>query len=223
MICGGPGTRLDPITKDLSKSLVPVKGKPILFYIIEYWRQFADEFIFIVNYRKEAIVDYVRSLGIKDEFIEESGEPKGIALALSQAEGQVGEKFILVLGDCLCRGDFIFPDRFDVGVGVWATDDPDNIRQSYSVELKGEQISKVVEKPTVLPNDLCGLGFYFFSRKIFEAIRRTRPSGPKQQIELTNAIQSLIDSGVPVSPIFLEGEYLNLTYPEDIKKAEMIL
>jgi glucose-1-phosphate thymidylyltransferase len=223
ILCGGPGTRLNPITKDLPKSLVPVKGKPILHYIINYWRTFTKEFIFILNYRKDDIIKFVKTLPIEAEFLLESGEPQGIANALKYAKDKAGEHFILVLGDCLCTGDFHLEPEMENGVGVWATDNDEDIKRSYSIELQGNAIAKVIEKPPVLVNRLCGLGFYFFSRAIFAAIDRTKASSQTGRVELTDAIQTLIDSGQPVYPAYLEGQYLNLTYPEDIRRAENIL
>ncbi|MFH1576683.1 MAG: sugar phosphate nucleotidyltransferase [Candidatus Margulisiibacteriota bacterium] len=223
ILCGGPGTRLNPVTKDLPKSLVPVNGRPILYYIIEYWRRFTDDFVFVVNYKKEDIIKYVVGLPINAEFIKESSQPKGIANALTLAENSVGDHFTLVLGDCLCQGEFVFPEVFESGVGVWETDIPESIKQSYSIEIKNDKVTRVVEKPREIPNNLCGLGFYFFSKQIFNAIRQTPPSPLKGRVELTDAIQKLIDAGEVVSPVRLKGQYLNLTYPEDIKRAEQML
>lgn len=223
VICGGPGTRLNPITMDMPKSLIPVKGKPILYYIVDFWRAYTNDFVFILNYKKEDIMKFVRTLPIRAEFIEETGEPKGIASALTYAKKMAGEDFILVLGDCICKGEFVFPADMRQGVGVWQTDNPDDIKQSYSVEIKDNKIIRVVEKPSVLSNNLCGLGFYFFNQKIFDAICRTRPSLIKKRVELTDSIQTMIENGEEIYPVFLKGEYLNLTYPEDIKKADVIL
>ena len=84
-------------------------------------------------------------------------------------------------------------------------------------------ISKVVEKPKQLINNLCGMGFYFFSEKIFDYIKDTTSSELRNEVEITDAIGNMIAGGEEVFPIFFEGEYLNITFPDDIKIAEKML
>jgi dTDP-glucose pyrophosphorylase len=223
-MCGGPGTRLNPITKDMPKSLVPVKGRPILHYIIDYWRSFTDDFVFILNYKKEDIVDFVKTVPIKAKFVEETGAPKGIANALTYAKKAVGDYFILVLGDCICTGSFNFPDDFEQGFGVWKTNDEEMIKQSYLVEAQNNgKIVRVREKPNKIINNLCGTGFYFFKKLVFEYIQKTPPSPPKGQVEITDCIQKMVEGGEKIKAATLCGNYLNLTYPHDLELAGKIL
>lgn len=221
VICGGKGTRLGPMSTDIAKSLVAVSGKPVLGYIIDYWKRFTKDFVFVVNFKKEDIIDYVKRLDINAEFIAEE-EPKGIANALSLSKELLGERFVMVLGDCLCNGSFIIPDGMEQGVGVWRADNEDDIKRSYSIKIKNYLISEVIEKPAVVANDLCGMGFYFFGSRIFDYIKKTSPSEKTGRVEITDVIQTMIEDGERISPVFFDKDYLNVTFTEDIKRAEKI-
>ena len=108
------------------------------------------------------------------------------------------------------------------GVGVWQTDHTEAIRQSYSLEIKDGLIRHVVEKPKQVANNLCGMGFYFFNNRIFDHIERTKPSLLRGETEITDTIQHMIDGREKVAPVFFRGDYLNVTYPEDLGKAEKL-
>jgi glucose-1-phosphate thymidylyltransferase len=195
--------------------MIDVQGKPLLGHVIDYWRRFTSEFIFVVRYKKEVLIDYVRGLPIQAEFVEQT-ELKGIAHAVTYAEPLVRDKFALVLADCVCKGDFSFPDAMTQGIGVWETDDEEDIRRSYSVEIRDGLVSRVVEKPKLLVNRYCGMGFYFFNRSVFDFVRRTPPSPLRNEIEITDTLQLMIDHGEKLSPLHFAGEYMNLTYPKDL-------
>lgn len=221
VICGGKGTRLGPMSTDIAKSLVMVSGKPVLGYIINYWKRYTKDFVFVVNFKKEDIIDYAKGLDINAEFVAEE-EPKGIANALSLTKDITGERFVMVLGDCLCNGDFFIPDGMVQGVGVWQANKEEDIKRSYSIKTNNDLITEVVEKPVALVNNLCGMGFYFFDRRVFDYIKKTLPSERTGRVEITDVIQTMIDDGEKVSPVFFDKEYLNVTFTEDIKRAEKI-
>lgn len=222
ILAGGSSTRLLPLTSSKQKTMIEVKEKPIICYVIEYWKKFADNFVFVVKYRKEDVINYVRRLPINSQFAEPK-ELKGIADGVSYTKDLVSDKFIVVLGDCLCSGYFNFPDKMEQGIGVCKTENEDDIKRSYSVEIKDDLVSKVVEKPKIIINDLCGMGFYFFDKIIFNYIEITKPSSLRGEIEITNVIQNMIDGREKIKPISFAGEYLNITVPSDLEKAERIL
>lgn len=223
VVCGGLGSRLGDIGKELPKSLVPISGKPILGHILDYWQRYTKEFLFIPNYMADKISRYVKELDISSEVVIEKGEPQGIAKALLLAEPFVQNNLIVILGDCLVNGAFITPKGMVQGVGVWETEREEDIKRSYSVETNGDKAVKVVEKPTVLVNNLCGMGFYFFDRRVFNYIRNTKPSEKTGRVEITDVIQTMINADEEVSSVNFRGRYLNVTYPDDLMRAEELL
>lgn len=204
--------------------MLKIGDKPILSYIIDYWRKYTNDFIFVVGYRKEDVINYVNRLPINSQFVEQK-ELKGIGHATLCAESLISDRFILVLGDCICSGSFDFPrNRYmEQGVGVWETSDVEAIKQSYSVEVRNNLIRRVVEKPKRIINNLCGMGFYFFDKRIFDFLKITKPSKIRNEIEITDAIQNMIDAGEKISPVFFHGDYINITYLDDLQKAENFL
>lgn len=222
VLCAGRGSRMNPLTAEMPKVLTVVNGRPLIHYVINYWRRFTDEFVFIVGYRKEMVIDYILKEPINASFVEQV-ERKGIADAVMHAEGSVGEKFVLILGDCICSGSFGFSDAMQQGIGVWVAENEQTIRQSYSVEMQDGLVKKVVEKPSLMVNNLCGMGFYFFDKGVFGYIRQTPPSSLRNEVEITDVIQRMIDSGEEMKPVYFEGDYINVTTPEDIERAAGIL
>ncbi len=204
------------------KPLFKVFEKPVLGWIVDYWKKYTDDFIFVVGYKKKEIMNYVKTLPINYTFVEQK-EPKGIAHALSLAKDHLSDNFIVVLGDCICNGEFKIPEEMEQGVAAWQTNNLDDIKRSFSVEHEEGKIHRVVEKPQEVPNKLCGLGFYFLNKKVFDYIERTPPSSLRSEVEITDVLQTMIDGGERLHLVEFDGQYLNITYPEDIEIAESIL
>lgn len=220
ILCAGEGRRLLDIGREIPKAMVLVNNKPLISYVINYWSKFASSFIFVVGYKKEQLIKYIQSTNpvVPFSFVEQE-KPKGIAHAIKCAKPGLNGDFIVALSDCLCIGDFIFPEIFSQGVGVWETVNESYIRQSYSVELGSGRIARVTEKPKILVNNLCGLGYYFFGSRVFDYIELTPPSQLRNEVEITDVIQKMIESGEEIKPLHFKGAYLNITSPEDISKA----
>ncbi|MEF8874141.1 MAG: sugar phosphate nucleotidyltransferase [Candidatus Thermoplasmatota archaeon] len=219
VLCAGEGTRLRPHSEKIPKVLLPVDEKPILDHIVDYWSEYTDDFVFVVGYKKEQVIDFAQQLPINAEFVEQK-ELKGIADALTYTEDLVDDRFMVVLGDCLIDGQFEIPQDIKQGIGVLRTDEEEEIKQNYSVEIEEGSISKVVEKPTDLVNDLCGMGVYLFQKKLFDYIPMTPPSERTNNVEITDVIQTMIDHDEEISPLFFDGKYINVNTPEDLEKAQ---
>ena len=217
VLAAGRGSRLLTLTKNNPKPMVSVIEKPILDHVINYWKKYTNDFIFVVNYKKDKIINYVKKFkGINSQFVVQK-ELKGIAHALLSVEGVVGDKFIVVLGDCICKGDFDFPSEMKQGVGIWETDNMNDIKNSYTVKLASNFVHRVKEKPKRVYNKLCGLGFYFFDKRIFNYIRKTPSSKLRGEIELTDVIQNMINGKEKISPILFKGDYININTENELK------
>jgi len=221
VLCAGEGRRIRPESSDKAKVMLEIKNKPVLSYVVDYWQRYARDFIFVVGYRKGQVIEYAGQMLVNSQFVEQK-ERRGIAHAIMCVRELVPDRFVVVLGDCLCRGSFDFPPDMEQGVGVWQTDNTEAIRQSYSLEIKDGLIRHVVEKPQQVSNNLCGMGFYFFNNRLFNHIEQTKPSLLRGEIEITDTIQHMIDDGEKIAPVFFRGDYLNVTYPEDLGKAEKL-
>jgi glucose-1-phosphate thymidylyltransferase len=222
VLCAGAGKRILSQSAGKPKVMLDIDGTPILGYVVDYWKRFTRDFIFVVGYQKEQVIDYASQLPLTVRFVEQK-ELKGIANAVLHVRELILDRFILVLGDCVCKGDFNFPTDMDQGVGIWRTQDKNAITRSYSIELNGDLVASVKEKPKEVNNDLCGMGFYFFDKRLFRYIEQMKPSALRGEVEITDTIQYMIDCGEKISPVYFEGDYLNITYPDDLILAARIL
>jgi len=221
VLCGGLGSRLLPLSLEKQKGMIEISGQPIIKYIIDYWLKFTNDFIFVVKYKKEGLIEYLKTLPIYSTFIEPR-ELKGIGDGLLEVAHLINDNFITVLGDCYCHGKFNFPENFEQGLGVWSTLFEEDIKRSYSIEIDNGKVNKVIEKPQKLLNNLCGLGFYFFKPDVFNYIRKSPPDLNGRR-GITEVIQLMIDSGEIVKPLFFQGNYINVTYKEDLERLEKLI
>jgi glucose-1-phosphate thymidylyltransferase len=230
ILSGGAGTRLRPITHTSAKQLVPVANKPVLFYGIE------------------ALVDAgVKEIGIiiapetGDEIREAAGDgsafgasityivqdkPAGLAHAVLTAEEFIGgSPFVMYLGDNLLRDGLrslvtTFREHEpDALILLTPVDDP----QSYGVaELDGEKIVRLIEKPKDPPSNLALVGVYLFQPVIFEAARALEPSW-RGELEITEAIQGLIDDGQRVHSEVVRGWWKDTGQLADMLEANRLV
>lgn len=209
--CAGESTRMGQIPK----SLLAVDGKPLLSCIVDTWKDSVDGFIFVLKRSATYLWEYLP----ENSAVIFQDEPRGLADAILRAKPYVDGRFMVALGDCIYRGQFNFPYCLKLGIGVWETNDMGELRKSYEVYLQDGLVVKVEEKPKEATTNLCGMGVYFFDTRLFayiEGLHLTlKPGGG----DLTEVIQVMIDNGEAVSPVFFDGDYINVTAPEDLWKA----
>ena len=229
VLSGGAGTRLRPITHTSAKQLVPVANKPVLFYGLEALRAAGVTDIGIVvgetRAEIEAAVGDGSALGIRVTYIPQEA-PLGLAHAVLTAEDFLGDSpFVMYLGDNLLRdGITALVDRFRAGASdalilLQRVPDP----QSYGVaELEDGQVVRLVEKPAEPRSDLALVGVYMFSPSIMESVKAIRPSA-RGELEITDAIQHLIDRGLSVEPHEVTGWWKDTGRLEDMLEANRLV
>jgi len=224
ILCAGKGTRM---RFGIPKVLLKVNGKTLLAYITLQWSGLIDGYVIVVSKENERLI--MENSG-KAEFVVQK-QRKGIADAILQAEPHIDNNFLVTLGDCLFNGEFNWEGAPSLGIGVWQTDNLVEINKSYLVEVVNGLVTKVTEKPNVHPADVdgplnCGMGIYFLDRRVFDYIRKTPPSALyslRSEVGITEVLQTMIDAGEKIVPIWFRGKYINVTYPEDLMKAEEVM
>ncbi len=229
ILSGGRGTRLRPITFTSAKQLVPVANKPILFYGLEALAASGIREIGIVvgdthQEIRDAVGDGGR-WGVTVTYIPQSA-PLGLAHAVLTAEEYLqGQPFVMYLGDNLIR------EPLAPLVTRFRTERPHaqillakvpNPHEFGVAELRDGRVVRLVEKPAVPPSDLALVGIYMFDDHIFEAARAIKPSG-RGELEITDAIQRLIDSGLVVRPHIIEGWWKDTGKLDDLLEANRII
>ncbi len=230
ILSGGAGTRLRPITHTAAKQLVPVANKPVLFYGLEAMKAAGIDAVGIVvgdtRDEIEAAVGDGSRFGLDVTYIPQEA-PLGLAHAVRISEDFLGdEPFVMYLGDNLLK-EGITPfvrgfeeSRPDALILLQKVTDP----QSYGIaELDGDgNVARLIEKPAEPRSDLALVGVYLFTPAIFDSVKAIAPSA-RGELEITDAIQHLVDRGLRVEPHVVTGWWKDTGKLEDMLEANRLV
>jgi glucose-1-phosphate thymidylyltransferase len=230
ILSGGRGTRLRPITYTSAKQLVPVANKPVLFYGIEAMARAGIEEVGIIiapetGGEVQTAAGDGSKFGLRITYILQD-EPLGLAHAVLTAERFLdGSPFVMYLGDNLLQGGI------DDLVAAFRSNEPDALilltpvadPENYGVaELDGDSVVQLLEKPAKPKTDLALVGVYMFTSCVHDAARAIRPSD-RGELEITDAIQHLVDSSRRVEPHIVRGWWKDTGRLEDMLAANRLV
>ena len=223
VLSGGAGTRLRPITHTSAKQLVPVANKPVLFYGLEAIRDAGVTDVGIIvgdtHAEIEAAVGDGSELGIQVTYIRQEA-PLGLAHCVLIAQEFLGdEDFVMYLGDNFIIGGItelvqeFREGSYDAQILLTKVENP----SQFGVAELGPHggVTTLVEKPKQPRSDLALVGVYMFRPGIHDAVRAIEPSA-RGELEITDALQWLIDEGRDVRPHLVTGYWKDTGRLEDM-------
>jgi glucose-1-phosphate thymidylyltransferase len=230
VLSGGKGTRLRPLTHTSAKQLVPVANKPVLFYGLEAIRAAGITEVGIIigdtgDEIREAVGDGSQ-FGIEVTYIPQEA-PLGLAhCVLIARDFLADDDFVMYLGDNFLVGgitglvDAFRAGNYDAQILLTQVAQP----QWFGVAEVGEggEILGLEEKPVNPKSDLAIIGVYMFTPAIHEAVKEITPSA-RGELEITTAIQRLIDSGLSVHSHLVHGYWKDTGRLEDMLECNRIV
>ena len=230
ILSGGKGTRLQPITFTSAKQLVPVANRPVLFYGIQAMADAGIREIGIIiapetgDEIRETVGDGSQ-FGVRITFIVQD-EPAGLAHAVLTAEPFLGEdSFVMYLGDNLLQGGItdlvkaFESSAPDALILLTPVPDPEHFGVA---ELHEGRVTRLQEKPPKPKTDLALVGVYMFTAGIHDAARAIEPSA-RGELEITDAIQHLVDEGRRVEPHIVQGWWKDTGRLDDMLEANRLV
>jgi glucose-1-phosphate thymidylyltransferase len=203
ILAGGSGTRLYPITKGISKQIMPIYDKPMIYYPLSTLMQAGIRDILVITTPNDQS-QFQRLLGDGSEIginLQYAVQPKpeGLAQAFIIAEEFIGtDKVALILGDNIFYGE-------EFGQSLKACDNPDGgIVFAYQVSdperygvVEFDQQMKAVsveEKPAQPKSNFAVVGLYFYDNEVVNIDKKIQPSG-RGELEITTVNEEYLKRG----------------------------
>jgi dTDP-glucose pyrophosphorylase len=227
ILAAGKGSRMAQLPSNLPKCVLPVLGKPILYHQLELMAGLGIRSAHIVvGHRGFEVVREIERLpnpGVTIHYVEQQ-ETLGIAHCVGCLEPLIDQPFLLMLGDIYLRAPRIDAmlrrwreSQLDAVLAAIHEDNKEALRRNFCIVEDAEGLVKrVVEKPRYPMTNLKGVGVYLFTPVVFDAVRRTPRTAMRDEYEITDSIQIMIDDGHRVGAATCIDADINLTFPRDL-------
>src|SRR5688572_591503 len=234
ILAAGKGARMYPFSERSPKPILPILNRPLLAHQIEVMRDSGITDIHIVvghlGYQVASVFGDGSQYGVTIRFVEQEST-LGLAHAVGALESRVQLPFLLMLGDIyfhlkaplrpLC--DEVLSGQVNANLVSMYEPDPAMVRRNFVIQADERgRVHRVIEKPRYVESQLKGCGLYVFDPHIFDAIRRTPRTAMRDEYEITDSIQILINDGYLVHHHPIVERDLNLTKPDDLLIINLI-
>jgi NDP-sugar pyrophosphorylase family protein len=232
ILAAGRGTRMQPFSTRYPKPMLPIGNRPLLQHQIEMAREIGiTEFILVIGHLGYEIAQQLRDgaeLGVKIRYVEQH-QPLGIAHALGQLESHISQPVLLFLGDIFFVAEHLdamvttmHSRKASAVLAVKEESDPDAIGRNFAVLTSEDgRVRRVIEKPRHSLTNIKGCGLYMFDANVFDAIRRTPRTAMRDEYEITDTIQIMVDDGLGVYCEDVVRWDINLTFPADVLRCNL--
>lgn len=227
--CAGRGKRLHPLTFTNAKPVIPIANKPLVLYAIEAIKHVGITEIGLVvgdngNDLKSVLGDG-SAYGVKLEYIYQEN-PLGIAHTIKVSQDFLGDdSFLMYLGDNLLQDTLEGPvKRFKENKcnGVIVLSETEKPELFGIAIIENDRVVKLIEKPKNSPSNLAAIGIYVFDASIHDIIKNQKPSG-RGELEITDAIQGMIDGDGRVEHHTISGWWIDAGNPDDMIETNRLV
>ena len=229
-LAAGRGTRMEGLTEDCPKPMLPIGDRPMLAHQIERMEQAGvREILVIVGYKAEMVKDYFGAnppAKATLRYVPQIKQDGTGSAALLARDFTGGDPFLMTYGDNIVEPR-VYQDLLAKAEGaemVLAVKHVDDPYQGGAVYTEGERVTRIVEKPPkgTSSTNWNNAGIYVFRPSVFEALDRIELS-PRGEYELTDAVHMIVGSGQLVRWYEIEGFWRDIGRPEDLPEAEKYL
>ena len=234
ILAAGKGARMYPFSERSPKPILPILNRPLLAHQIEVMCDCGISEVHIVvghlGYQVASTFGDGSAYGVNIHFVEQEST-LGLAHAVGALESRIQVPFLLMLGDIyfhlkaplrpLC--DQVLRGDVNANLVSMYERDPEMVRRNFVIVADDTgRVHKVIEKPRYVDSQLKGCGLYVFDPHIFDAIRRTPRTAMRDEYEITDSIQILIQDGYLTHHHPIVERDLNLTKPADLLTINLI-
>tara|TARA_B110001450_G_scaffold222231_1_gene218693 strand:- start:1296 stop:2180 length:885 start_codon:yes stop_codon:yes gene_type:complete len=214
ILAGGSGSRLHPVTLGISKHLIPIYDKPMIYYPLSVLMLANIRDILIIS-TKEDISSYKKLLGDGSTFgislsYEVQDAPKGLAEAFIIGKEFIGDSNIaLALGDNIFYGQH-FTDKLESacqrkdGASIFSYHVPDPERFGVAEFDEGGLVISIEEKPVRPKSSYAVTGLYFYDNNVVEYASKLEPSS-RGELEITDINKIYLEKGELSSEVLGRG------------------
>lgn len=234
ILAAGKGARMYPFSERSPKPILPILNRPLLSHQIDVMRECGIDEIHIVvghlGYQVARAFGDGSDYGVQIQFVEQEST-LGLAHAVGALESRIQLPFVLMLGDIYFQlkaplrplMETVLNGAVNASLVSMYEPDPEMMRRNFVIEAdEGGRVHRVIEKPRYVQSQLKGCGLYVFDQHIFDAIRRTPRTAMRDEYEITDSIQILINDGWTVHHHPIVERDLNLTKPEDLLAINLL-
>lgn len=227
ILAAGHGSRMGPFGEQAPKPIAPICNKPLVVYQLEHLKSLGvEDVLIVIGHLGHVITQHLgdgSAFDVRIRYVEQQ-QRLGLAHAVGQIERHVDRPFILFLGDLFFEFDNLrqLVDEYEqhrpaAVLSVKEEQDVNEVKKNFSVLLNDDgSVRRVIEKPRFVSSMLKGCGLYLFDLQIFDAIRRTPRTAMRDEYELTDSIQILMDLDYQVRAAQCVRYDMNITFIRDL-------